>query len=378
VREGGEMTELADRTDVDDFLRGANFLSCCGGGDPAVQRELLYEDLERGLSVGWTDLVPRPDVLACTACFSGSIAPGAFVEPPEVAELAPGDRATRPLVEAVLELERALGQEVGLLVSTELGGINTGAILDVAANLGKPLVDGDYAGRAIPELNATTLEVHGVSLVPWAFADRFGNRAVLREAASNAFAERLGKFLAQGVFGLIGSALAPLPASDVARVYIPGTLTQCLELGRAIRVAREEGRDPVRAAAEALGGWVLFRGTLTGREWEDQAGYMVGFHEIRGDGEHEGHTLRIWFKNENHLSWLDGRPFVCSPDLLEVCDGESGEPLVNTYLAEGARVAVVGFRRRQPFDCPEGLAALGPRHFGWDVPFTPIEDLVGA
>jgi uncharacterized protein len=373
------MTELKDRTDVDDFLRGANFLSCCGGGDPAVQRELLYDDLDRGLTVGWVDLDPDPEVLSCTACFSGSIAPDAFVEPPEIALLAPGkERIRRPLAEAILELERYLERDIGLLVSTEIGGINTGAILDAAANLGKPLADGDYAGRAIPELNATTPQIFGAPFLPWAFADQYGNRAVIKESASNAFAERLGKFLAQAVFGLIGSALVPVSAEEAGRMLVPGTMTECLELGRAIRVARDEGRDPVQAAADALGGWVLFRGTLTGREWTDSEGYMIGTHRITGQGAHTGHELRVWFKNENHLSWLDEKPFVTSPDILEVCDAETGEPQVNTYLTEGQRVAVVGRKRREMFDSDVGVATLGPRHFGWDVEYFPIERLMSS
>lgn len=373
------MTELGDRTDIDDFLRGANFLSCCGGGDPAVQRELLYDDLDRGLTVGWVELDPNPEVLSCTACFSGSIAPDAFVEPPEMAVLAPGkDRIRRPLADAVLELERYLGREIGLLVSTEIGGINTGAILDAAANLGKPLADGDYAGRAIPELNATTPQVFGAPFLPWAFADQYGNRAVIRESASNAFAERLGKFLAQAVFGLIGSALVPVSAAEAGRMLVRGTMTECLELGRAIRLAREEGHDPVQAAADTLGGWVLFRGTLTRREWKDSEGYMIGTHRISGEDDHAGHELKIWFKNENHMSWLDGRPFVTSPDILEVCDAQTAEPQVNTYLSEGQGVAVVGRKRRDQFDTDAGVATLGPRHFGWDVDFTPIENLVAA
>jgi len=65
-------------------------------------------------------------------------------------------------------------------------------------------------------------------------------------------------------------------AAEAGRMLVAGTLTECLELGRAIRVAREEGRDPVQAAADALSGWVLFRGTLTRRERKDQEGYMVG------------------------------------------------------------------------------------------------------
>ncbi len=370
------MTRLHDQVAVDDFLRGANFMSACGGGDPAQQRKLLYEDLARGIEVGWSPIDAGSDETVCTACFSGSVAPGSFEDSPEDQALAPGARIKRAMAEAVLELEDYLGRPIPGLVSIEIGGINTGGILDAAANLGKKLVDGDYAGRAIPELHATTPHVFGMDVLPWALCDDYGNRLVIRDAASNAFAERIGKFLAKASFGMIGCALAPLPAHQVARILVPDTLSECLELGRAIRVAREQGVDPVRAAADALDGWVLFKGVITGREWRD-TGYMEGFHEVSGEGEFAGQTLKVWFKNENHLSWLDGKPYVCSPDLIEVCDAETAEPLVNTYMEVGARVAVVGRRRRAAFDSEAGLAALGPRHFGWDLDFTPIEALVG-
>ena len=372
------MTRLDDATAVEDFLRGANFLSASGGGDPAVERELLLDDLDRGLALEWSPLDETAEGIYCTACFSGSIAPEVFEDHPEAAELAPGERIRRPMVEAISELEDYMGSPIAGVISIEIGAINTAAILDAAANLGKHLVDGDYAGRAIPELHATTPHVFGKEVLPWALVDQYGNRMVMRATASDAFAERIGKFVAQASFGLVGCALVPLPAAEAASILVPGTLTECVQLGRAIRVAREEGRDPVAAAAEATSGWVLFRGTVAGREWEN-TGYLEGFHDVAGEDEHQGHTLRIWFKNENHLSWLDGEPYVCSPDLIEVCDAETGEPLVNTYVKEGDRIAVVGRRRREQFDSPAGLAALGPAHFGRpDVPFTPIEKLVGA
>lgn len=370
--------QLHSGMDVEDFLRGANFLSASGGGDPVAERELLLDDLQRGLEVGWEPLNPDPGNLTCTVIFSGTIAPEAFQEPAEGPSLAPGERIRRPLPEAVRDLEREVGRSIDQVISMEIGGINTGQSLDAAVNLGKPLVDGDYAGRAIPELNATTPHIYGADFFPWTIVDRFGNRIVIRSAATDVFGERIGKFIARASFGLVACALLAIPGDHAARMLVPGTITECLDLGRAIRLAREGGRDPVQAAAETVQGWILFRGTITKREWKD-TGYMEGFHEIMGEGEHEDHRLRIWFKNENHLSWLDGKPYVSSPDLMEVVDGESGEPLVNTYLEEGMRVAVVGRRRREAFDSEKGLATLGPQHFGWaDFPFTPIEELVNA
>ena len=368
------MTTLDSHDDVDDFLCGADLMAAGGCGDPKVASRLLHDDLDRGLKVGWSPLDLSASGLFCTACYCGSAAPESFEAQTEANLLAPGGRSPRPLQDAIAELEDYLGAPFAGVLPLETGGINAGGTMDAAANLGRMLVDGDYAGRAIPELTTTTPHLFGMPVLPWAFVDEFGNRLVMRQAASDEFAERLGKFLALGSFGTIGCALVPLTAKQVSQIYIPGTLTECLELGRAVRVAREQGSDPVQAAAQALDGWVLFRGTLTSREWRN-TGYLEGTHEITGEGDFAGHVMKIWFKNENHISWLDGKPYVTSPDLIEVCDGQSAEPLSNTYLAEGARVAVVGRRRRDPYDSPRGLEVLGPRHFGFDIDFTPIETL---
>ncbi len=372
------MTSIRNETELEDFLRGANFLSASGGGEPDVQRELLLDDMARGLTLSWTPLDELdPDALICTACFSGSIAPEVFEASPEADLIAGPERIRRPMVESVRALEEELGRHIDGICSIEIGGINTSAVLDAAANLGIAMVDGDYAGRAIPELHATTPHLFGVPVLPWASVDEYGNSIVIRKTASNAFAERIGKYLAQASFGLIGCALVPLPASEVRRIYVAGTISESMGVGRAIREAQEAGTDPATAAARALDGWVLFRGKIVEREWRN-TGYLEGTHEIEGEGASAGHRLKVWFKNENHLTWLDGADWVASPDLIEVCDASTGEPLVNTYLKQGDRVAVVGAQRREVWNSEAGLATLGPAHFGWhDFGFRPIESLAG-
>src|SRR6202008_3238840 len=136
-----------------------------------------------------------------------------------------------------------------------------------------------------------------------------------------------------------------LPASEVRAIAVPETMSEALGLGGAIREARERGADPVAAAADAIDGWLLFRGPVVGRDWQN-TGYMEGRHTLQGSGAFSGHTLEVWFRNENHVSWLDGGPWVASPDLIEFCDPQTAEPLVNTYLEMGQEIAVVGRRRR--------------------------------
>jgi DUF917 family protein len=164
-----------------------------------------------------------------------------------------------------------------------------------------------------------------------------------------------------------------MTGADLRRVAIPGTLSRALAVGRAIRAARESGQDPLTAAAAALGGWVLFTGVVTARPWESRDGYMLGETLIEGRGDRRGQRMRIWYKNENHAAWVDGRPLVTSPDLIMVADAATGEPYTNTDLPVGAEVGVLAAPAPAVFRTPQGLAALGPAHFGLDVPYTPVE-----
>jgi DUF917 family protein len=102
---------------------------------------------------------------------------------------------------------------------------------------------------------------------------------------------------------------------------------------------------------------------------------MYGTTTVEGEGPDAGHTLRVWFKNENHVTWRDGTPWVCSPDLIMTI-GADGTPYTNTLLSEGARIGVVGAMADPRLRTPVALDLLGPRHYGYDLPYLPIEQLV--
>ena len=132
--------------------------------------------------------------------------------------------------------------------------------------------------------------------------------------------------------------------------------------------------------AQAAGGWVLFRGEVEAAEWEERGeGYMFGYgtNRIKGLGEYEGQSFSIWYKNENHISWLNGGPFVTSPDCIAVVDLETGEALTNSAIAPDQKVAVIGVKTLDvAYRTEKGLEILGPRHFGFDIDYVPIEERV--
>ena len=367
---------LQSLLDIEDFTRGTDILS--GSGGPTREaRARLRESLEAGLTLGWQDLDALADTarVVCTF-FSGSIAPGRYDRSGVEQEYGIQSVVTRPLVAAVRELESHLGGVFDAVIPVEIGGNNTGQALDAAANLRKPFVDGDYAGRAIPEVTCITPHLAGRSLAPLACCDYYGTRVVVKAAPLNRLTERVGKHLAMASFGSIGCAAFALSGGEVKQLAVPGTLTRSLAVGRAVRQAGERGEDAVLAVLRALGdAWLVFQGEIVERIWENREGYMWGEHVVAGSGRYRGQRLKLWFKNENHMSWLDGDPYVSSPDVVEVVDPRTAEPLVNTYVEKGQEVVVIAIKRGAHFDTVAGIEAMGPRHWGFDVDFTPVERL---
>ena len=130
--------------------------------------------------------------------------------------------------------------------------------------------------------------------------------------------------------------------------------------------------------SEVFDGWLLFQGELTGTEIADEESYAFGLgsHKLKGLRSHEGHTFKIWYKNEYHVSWRDGQPFVTSPDSLIMVDLKTGEPATSYDFSVGDQVAVVGRKAHPAHRTEKGVELLGPRHFGFDLDYVPIEERV--
>lgn len=372
--------QLKNKVEVEDFVRGATYFGTGGGGSYESGVEMLQELLDAGKEIKWVD-VSEIDDGEMTACpfGMGSIAPKSEEDLKKqeafgcVEEKYPGNLG---FVKTLEVLETEINKKIDVLVPIELGGGNTSWCLSAAVLSGRRVVDGDYTGRAIPEIYQTTPYIYEKQLLPLSSCDAWGNICIVKEAINWRMAERIGKLLS--VAGFTGCSMAGFAysAKDMKEALVPGTLTECLEVGKCIREARERGVDPVTAPVEMLGGWVLCRGVVSKREWWDEEGYLWGWHTITGEGEYAGTNIRIFFKNENHLCYKNDEVLATSPDMIIVVDNKTGEPLTNTLIVEGMEVAVIGLKAREVFRTPKGLEALGPQNFGEASPYVPIEDKV--
>lgn len=372
------MRTIQNEQDIRDFVRGCTFMGTGGGGDPQVGVAWLKAALDEGLELGWVSPDEIPDE-AWTACpfLMGSIAPLTEEAELRMEHLGLTNDVYKSIqAESIRLLEEHMRVKVGAIVAIELGGSNTPGAIVAAARLGIPIVDGDYTGRAIPEIPQTTPYLNGLPLWPISSTDKYGNQCLIKDSVGYEMAERIGKFLAAASFGLAGQAGFLFKGSDMKRAVIQGTLSDCLRIGRTIREARDAGHDPVDGIVKQLKGWLLFEGEVSNKEWEDKEGYYWGTHTVSGRGEFGGSEFKIWLKNENHVSWLNGESYVTSPDMLNVVNRETGEPYANSQIAEGQHVAVIGLRAVEQFRSPKGIDILGPKHFGFDIDYTPIEKLV--
>jgi len=368
--------KLTTRQDVEDFVRGCTLLGTGGGGSPEKGHKFLTGTLERAGQITWVDPSEVPDE-AWTVCpfYMGSIAPKDSNLSERLQEMGMQVRVQKELVQALRELTAYSGISPQFVIAAEMGGINTPAPVDAAYELGLTVVDGDFSGRAIPEITQSLAAVQGLSVYPIVFCDYAGSVTIVKKAPSYKMVERIGKLVSAASFGLVGSAGFMMKGRDLKQTLQPGTLTGALEIGLTIRRSREIGDDPVAVTARFLAGWVLFKGRVMEKHWEDRDGYMFGHYQVEGLDEFSGHIFKVWFKNENHMTWLDGRPYVMSPDIIASVKLTDGEPITNTDISVGEILAIIGAPIHPVYRTEKGLAVMGPKHFGFSYDYVPIEEL---
>ncbi|MEM0135324.1 MAG: DUF917 domain-containing protein, partial [Thermoplasmatales archaeon] len=349
-----------------------------GGGSPENGLKKIQQDLENGRKILFKDIKEiDDDSWTATTFHMGSAAPDTQEWKKDRESLGLiREIIERPLLTAIEELEHYTTMRIDTIVPIEVGGGNTSGPLDVAVRMGKNIVDGDYSARAVPEITQTSPHLHNKNLAPLSCVDLYGNFVFIKETTNNFLAERLGKLFSQAAHRSAGEAGILLNGKEMKKVIQPGTLSRAFTVGKEIGNANQKGSDPVKAAVESSNGFLLFEGLVEKKEWEDRNGYLWGNHFIKGTDKFKGHHFKIWFKNENHVSWLDDEPYVTSPDIIEIIRKGDGDPITNASLTPGTKVAVIGIRANPIFRSEDGVNVLGPKHFGFDFNYKPIESIV--
>ncbi|HHW03332.1 MAG TPA: DUF917 family protein, partial [Thermoanaerobacterales bacterium] len=64
---------------------------------------------------------------------------------------------------------------------------------------------------------------------------------------------------------------------------------------------------------------------------------------------------------------------VTVPDLICIVSDDTKQPVTNPNFEPGLRVSVIGLPAPKEWRTSEGLKVFGPKHFGYDIEYVPIE-----
>lgn len=362
------MFVIKSLEEVEDLILGATVMGTGGGGSPVEGFNMLKELIERGLEIRVIDVDELlDDGVIVSPYYVGTIAPTAKVKKPI--------KIANAIGEAFRVMSRILGKRISAAIATELGGGNTAVAIRIATELGIPVVDGDLLGRAAPELHQNTVHIFDIPMYPSILVTPTGDVVVVERYADIDDYESIARYLSILSGRFVAVVDTPLTVGDAKKVMVRNTISLCLRVGRAIREARDSGGDPVKAIADTLGGWRVFEGIVSEYSWRDEGGFLVGETCVRGSGRWEGRILRTWIKNEHLMAWIDNEPIAMAPDLI-IFTRDNGEPITNTVLSIGDEVHVIVAKAPSVWRSPKGLELFGPRRFGFDYDYIPVEELV--
>ena len=138
-------------------------------------------------------------------------------------------------------------------------------------------------------------------------------------------------------------------------------------------VRNSSEKSPEAHFLELAEGYKLFKGKIADVLRETRGGFNFGRVVLSGIGECKGKSASIEFQNENLTAAVEGEIVATTPDLICLVDTETFVPVTTDALKYGKRVLVVGLKCFELWRSQEGLALVGPRYFGCDTDYIPLE-----
>lgn len=350
---------------IENIAVGAAFLGTGGGGDPYIGKMMALSAIKEN---GPVQLLSPEEVgnddFFIPAAMMG--APSVLIE-----KFPKGDEFVR----VFQKLGQYLNKEVKGTFPMEAGGVNSMIPIVVAAQLGLPLIDCDGMGRAFPELQMVTFHLNGVSSTPMAITDEKGNIGIM-ETIDNKWTERIARVatVEMGASSLV--SIYPCTGEQLKKYSVKNIITLSEQIGQIIRSNSEDETSKLRELLEITNGYHLFDGKITDVERNTKGGFNRGCVTLEGLEQDAGENVQVYFQNENLVAEKNGNPLAMTPDLICLVDLETLNPITTESLKYGKRVRVLALPSDPQWRTEKGIETVGPKYFGYDLSYTPLEELV--
>jgi len=339
--------------EIEDISIGATLLGSGGGGDPYIGKLMAINAIQK---YGEVTLLSPSEV-------------------PDNALIVPIGGIGAPLI--ILEKGCSLNncqqvydmfasytkQKIFAFMPIEAGGVNSMFPFVAAATLGLPVIDADAMGRAFPEIQMTTFTIGNISASPIAVADEKGNSAVFN-SVNDKWAENLIRSFTTTCGGSVLGITYSVTGKQLKDFAIHDIVTRCEKIGNAIKTKKELNE-----------GYKLFTGKIVDIVRETTGGFNFGKITIEGLDNFSNKRAVVGFQNENLLLEVDNQVKVTTPDLICIVDKETFMPCTTESLKYGKRVSVFGLKCHKAWRSKKGLELVGPRYFGYNIDYKPVEEL---
>lgn len=387
------MSYILELSELRQVFTGAKVLACGGGGESEWAEPLLQAMDEANLQVRIAehDELRDRDWL----CVPGGMGAGSSPEIREslrtIPKIAPDTELLPEMARRCLTTFESMAErEFDRFLAVNPGPVLWGLPMYLAALRDRPVLDGDCAGRAIPQWTTTTLNVKDLRLAPAAFVSAYGDQVTFHSTHSNERLEAIGRPVAVACGGWGVFITGTFRGEQIRDAYVPGVIRRARAIGAALTEARQEGTSPVGPCVEAAEGTPLFRGTVSAYERREQEGFMLGEIRVEGTGEHLGQECRVYQKSEYSIAWVDGEVIATCPDSICIIDAHTGEgltsfpdfamgpfpPVREADFALGREIVIFGIDAHPIWTTERGILLYGPQSLGFDIEYRPVTERV--
>lgn len=345
---------------LEDLSFGSAILGSGGGGNPELHFMMAKVQMEKTGPVSlisFSELKPDDVIMPI-----GTIgAPTAETE-----KIASGNE-----FEIMFDhVEKTLKKKITVLMPFEIGGGNALTPLIVAAKTGLPVLDADNMGRAFPETQMSSCHMLGACPSPAFITDCLGNTTVIY-ANNTETLEKIGRQITVAMGSTAAFGFFPFTPKEAEKYTLHKSISKALAIGKAVREAREGGKDPVEALLNLCKGVKIGSGKITDIDRVISRGFLHGVVRIQTKSE----QIELDFKNEYLVAKRDGKIVATTPDILMLLEEETCAPIDSQSLQFGLKVHLVALPAPTLWTTPAGLALVGPRHFGYETDYQPISNL---
>ena len=338
-----------NKQDLYDILNGACILGCGGGGPLTLGEQLLAQVIQKGTVTLIDPKSVGDDELMAIAAGVGSPLAATAGFPFDVAHIA---------FKALDKIQsKTSGKSFGCVLPGEVGAGNSVIPMTVAVSAKIPIVDGDGARRAIPQLDMVTYASNNLPISPIVLANQ---DETISFSAANA---QIAGVTTDGIINGgafkedAGMALWTMSGASMKKVVIPNTMSYARDLGAMLRKAISAKKDPVEAVSSFLQGKILFSGKIANVQQSTEGGFDFGAITLKNRTT----TLTIYNQNENLIAWSSKstQPLAMAPDLICYLTTD-GQPFSNAdlQLAKNKEVAIIAAPCASQMRAPSIVAAF--------------------